>query len=200
MMNIFQTFKKGDEKLEIFFDENPESPREYDNLGVMVCSHSQYSLGDEQIDCSFQEYLDKNDMTQDDIAIQLPLWLYDHSGITMSCGDRVYPYDDQWDSGCVGVIYATKKKLMEEYSVERISSKLIERVTGYLKNEVKTYDDYLRGNVYGYIHSKILNCDLEHEHTETIDSCSGFIGDPEENGIYQEFKMDEWQEITEVIA
>lgn len=32
----------------------------------------------------------------------LPLWLYDHSGITMSCGSRTGQYADRWDSGGVG--------------------------------------------------------------------------------------------------
>ena len=31
----------------------------------------------------------------------LPLYLYDHSGLTMSTND----FGDRWDSGCVGFIY-----------------------------------------------------------------------------------------------
>lgn len=32
----------------------------------------------------------------------IPLWLYDHSGITMSCGARTGQYADRWDSSQVG--------------------------------------------------------------------------------------------------
>ena len=38
-------------------DEDPESPREWSNLGVMACWHNRYSLGDEQPTCDTQEYL-----------------------------------------------------------------------------------------------------------------------------------------------
>jgi len=31
----------------IVADMNPESPREWDNVGTMVCSHRRYNLGDE---------------------------------------------------------------------------------------------------------------------------------------------------------
>ena len=34
-------------KLEIFDDLDPTNPREFDNLGIMVCFHSRYILGDE---------------------------------------------------------------------------------------------------------------------------------------------------------
>lgn len=37
------------------YDDFPESPREYDNLGKMVCFHSRYNLGDEH------DFKDKDD-------------------------------------------------------------------------------------------------------------------------------------------
>jgi len=46
MKNAVATFKKGNKVLEIFQDENPESPRSWDNMGTMVCFHERYSLGD----------------------------------------------------------------------------------------------------------------------------------------------------------
>ena len=44
MKNIIENEKY---KLEIFDDLNPCSPREFDNLGTMVCFHRRYNLGDE---------------------------------------------------------------------------------------------------------------------------------------------------------
>jgi hypothetical protein len=38
-----------------------------------------------------------------------------------------------------------------------------------LKQEIKTYDDYLVGNVYGYT--------ITDEEDEMLDSCGGFVGD-----------------------
>ena len=54
-----------------------------------------------------------------------------------------------WDSGQVGVIFITKEKMRKEYSKKRVSKQLIERVKGYLKNEVEEYDQYLTGDCYG---------------------------------------------------
>jgi len=48
-----------------------------------------------------------------------------------------------------------------------------------LENEIKIYDDYLRGEVYGY---RILN-----EEGDVEDSCSGYFGgDFKKNGLYDE--------------
>lgn len=38
-------------------DENPESPRDWDNLGTMACWHRRHTLGDVQPECDTQEYL-----------------------------------------------------------------------------------------------------------------------------------------------
>ena len=35
-------------EIEICRDENAESPRDWDNIGTMVCLHNNYTLGDEQ--------------------------------------------------------------------------------------------------------------------------------------------------------
>ena len=37
-------------------DGDAESPREWDNVGTMVCWHSRYNLGDEQPSVSYQDY------------------------------------------------------------------------------------------------------------------------------------------------
>ena len=36
-------------RIRIMPDYDPSSPREWDNLGIMICSHRRYNLGDEQI-------------------------------------------------------------------------------------------------------------------------------------------------------
>lgn len=63
-------------------------PREWDNLGVMYCQHSRYTLGDKDA----ADPRGDDGKLRDDIAVALPLYLYDHSGITMSTG-RAYPFD-----------------------------------------------------------------------------------------------------------
>jgi hypothetical protein len=160
--------------------DQPDSPREWDNLGSMVCFHNQYSLGD-KTNYKAKDYdswveLKKAIEKDVDVAVILPLYLYDHSGITISTSNE-YPYNDRWDAGQIGFIYISKQKVRNEYSVKRINKKLINDVTQYLVNEVKTYDQYLTGDVYEYTIHKITTCNLGCEHEELVDSCGGYFGE-----------------------
>lgn len=74
----------------------------------------------------------------------LPLYLLDHSGLSMSTTS----FGDYWDSGQVGWIYASKATVIEEYG--EWSEETIEKVKEFMKGEVSTYDDYLRGENYIY--------------------------------------------------
>ena len=107
---ILKTAVKGNVRLQIFPDEMDESPREWDNLGTMVCFHRRYNLGD------------KHDFTPETISayvkrtdvVALPVFMYDHSGLSLSTG-REYPFDDRWDSMQVGFIYCTLEKAKKEF-------------------------------------------------------------------------------------
>ena len=144
-----------------------ESPRDIsEHLGTMVCSHRRYNLGDEQAkNCehysSWEEWF-KHEIGNDVIA--LPLYLYDHSGITIS----TTPFSCRWDSGQLGYIYVDKEKVRKEFNVKRISPKLKNQVLEILVSEVKEYDYYIRGEVYYY---QIDNDDK--------DSCFGYYGEEE---------------------
>jgi hypothetical protein len=162
--------------LKIEQDELLDSPRTWDNIGNMVCFHKRYRLGDNH-DYDIDDYdswdeLEKALNREHDIAVALPLYLYDHSGITMnttgfSCG---------WDSGQVGFIYVTKEKLRKEFNVKRISKAILQKATDILVGEVSTYDQYLTGDVYWF--------GVYDESGEMVDSCGGFYGrDPKTNGM-----------------
>ncbi len=176
-MEAINTITKGNYKLEIFQEDSPESPRSWDNLGTMICFHGRYNLGDKHDynhrDYSGWEEQKKEISKQENVCVILPLYLYDHSGITMnttgfSCG---------WDSGQVGWIVVSKEKVKSEYGAKRITKDIIEKVTNVLKGEVETYDQYLTGDVYGYRVSKIEVCDKGCEHDEEVDSCWGYYGE-----------------------
>jgi len=172
-MDIIKTIKKDGYTINISYDEFAESPREWDNIGKMVCWHKRYNLGDQQPKCSPDEFLmslaqDINDgindeSTQEDIDkilqenyLILPLYLYDHSGITM----RTYPFSCPWDSGKVGFIYAY---LLHDnaYDIEKLREKLV--------GEVEIYNQFLQGDVYLY---QIYNAE-----GAIVNSCGGFYGD-----------------------
>ena len=158
-------------------DYDPMSCREWDNVGIMVCSHKRYNLGDEH-DIAFDDFSSWDEveahLREDYDAIEvLPLYLYDHSGITMNTTGFSCP----WDSGQVGLIYTNKEQM--DY-IGLSSDTPSERIREILDGEVVTYDMYLRGEVYGF--------EVETADGEFIDACSGFYGDPEESGLLAEAK------------
>lgn len=111
---------------------------------------------------------------RDNIAICLPLYLYDHSGLTISHGS----FSCQWDSGQVGWHYMTKEDLDKEFGGD------IERGQACLEAELKIYDHCLTGNVWGFI--------VEDEAGNDVDSCWGFYGDDlEETGILDNIEVTE---------
>jgi hypothetical protein len=150
--------------INIYQDDTPGSPREYDNLGTMVYTHFRYVLGDKEMDPDEMRKL----VYRSDV-ISLPLYLYDHSGLTMNTTGFTCP----WDSGQVGFIYVTKEQLRREFSVQRVSKKLIKRTEEILRGEVATFDQYLCGDVYGYVITE--PCEKCGQ-PEELDSCWGFYG------------------------
>lgn len=177
-----ETFEEAGLIVEIEQDEVPQSPREWDNLGVLVAWHPNYEIGDK--DSPFYElvkngprHFEMSDVSrllkELDIAVKLPVYLYDHSGLRLNTGGY-RAFDPQgWDSGQVGFIYVTKEAVRAEYSVKRISSELLERVRLCLEGEVKDMDDFLSGQVWGYVIRDPKNP------TKVFDSCWGFYGDSE---------------------
>jgi len=193
-----QTLKFKDYLLEIEHDDNPESPRDWDNLGIMAYQYRDYKLGDIEIPKAhdWEDFLQTQDLTKHDLAICLPLFVYEHSGITMTCGERVYPFNDRWDSSMVGFIYVTYEKLRKEYSKKRISKKTLKIAEKVLRSEVETFDTYLRGDIYGFTLSKLVKCDHNDEHKEHIDSCWGFYGfDHQKSGLAE--NIDDFDKFTE---
>ncbi len=145
--------KKTKEGYEIKYlkqDNNSENPRKgfFDNLGTMVCFHRRYNLGDKhnykKDDYNSWEELKDAICRSEIVPIILPLYLYDHSGISM----RTYSHGHHvaWDCGQAGYIYVTKEKIKEEYG--KVTEKTIERAKQVLIGEVETYDQYIRGEVY----------------------------------------------------
>lgn len=118
-----------------------------------------YARGDFSIrDC--QILLDKH-------IAWLPLWLHDHSGLSMDCDTR---FRGLWDDGKVGWIVTAISDGSDNTKNEA------ERI---MRDEVEIYSDYLSGENYGYTLYR-----EEHGKWEEIDRAFGFIGtDVFENGI-----------------
>ena len=154
-------------KLEVVPDTDPMNPRkEYDHLGKMVCFHNRYELGDKtdlksSMFGSWEE-LKQHLIKKEKASVILPIYMYDHSGLTV----KTSPFSCPWDSGQIGFIYCTDAQIRSNYCVKRITAPLRVMVHAALDAEVLQYDKYLRGDYWGY---NIIN-----EDEEVVESCFGF--------------------------
>jgi len=150
---------------------DPLNPREDgDCLGVMIGFHGRYRLGDKHTYRTPDDFHSSPEFRKaQKSGLILPLYLYDHSGITM----RTYPFSCPWDSGQVGFIYTDLARYTMFTGRKALNKALKAKVLDTLRNEVKTYSQYLEGEVY----------DLEVD-GEIV--CSGFYGtDWATNGLME---------------
>ena len=152
--------------IEIAQDDLDMNPRkEYDHLGTMVCWHDRYDLGDEQRSrWDSEDIQEEIDALISEGAEVLPLYLYDHSGLTMntsgfSCG---------WDSGTVGFIYMTKSVMIENWGKKICTAKVRESARKCLVAEVTEYDQYLTGDIWYF--------DVTHNESGESESIGGIFG------------------------
>lgn len=182
-------------KLRIVADDDCRSPREdYDNFGTMACWHRRIDLGDERIkvirawleglagNCIPFEVENLSDdalwKIVDKYYLVLPLALLDHSGLHMWVGSGSAACDPGgWDSGQVGFIYVSHGDIRKNWSVKSVRHnvrhhtgkqiKAIDYARELLEAEVKIYDQFLSGDVWGY--------EVE-DGNGWSDSCWGFYG------------------------
>ena len=148
------TIQHGDYTITIEHDTDTRSPRdEYDHAGKMICWHNRYQLGDKHT-WGVESFLAFKEAHPEHLF--LPIYLYEHSGITISTSS----FRDTWDSGQVGWIYIEAKDIDSEFGDRLQAQKCLEA-------EVEEYDTYLRGEVYGYTIKK---------DDDDIDSCWGMYG------------------------
>lgn len=173
-----ETFTVDGLTVRIVADDDVHSPRtEWDHAGTMVCWHGRYDLGDEQPDYHADEFFMRlmqereaevnGKYPPDEIEPEhleryidkhfyvLPLYLLDHSGLSMSTGS----FNDSWDSGQVGWIYMSKDKAAKEGIKDPLA---------LLRSEVNEFDQYLTGDVWGY--------EITDDGGHHLDSCWGFYG------------------------
>ena len=210
-------------RLTMDIDECAESPREWDNVTTIVSRGGNWDISDEgwrMDEEEFVEFLHKKldkkcpeikGLTDIDHIVNCgsaknyivckPIYMYDHSGQTISLS----PFGCPWDSGCCGYIFVFKDKILNEF--ERATEDNWRDIANeIIQSEIDTYDHYSQGEVYGYC--------LEEGHTvehkdlvtgaiwtsteyETVDSCCGFYGDCSSDILHAALG-DEWEIIEEI--
>jgi hypothetical protein len=145
-------------KYVIYFDPEPINPAKEDDgwITTIVCFHRRYDFsttdefkGDRE---RFQEFMEEHP----EITFY-PLYMYDHSGITISLS----PFGCRWDSGQVGWVYADPDRVKENFDI--IGKDKLREI---IESEIEVYDKYLQGDIYCF---KIIT-----EEGDCVDSCCGF--------------------------
>jgi hypothetical protein len=166
-----ETYQKGDYTIKIKRVDHGPNPRvDYDNLGTMACFHGRYDLGDKGHGINHKDYngwdeMEKGIEKEFGPCVILPIYMYDHSGITINTTG----FSCHWDSGQIGFIFISHKDIREEYGLKRVSEKKRKEIQNYLGREVEVYDSYLTGDIWGY--------QIEDKEGNYKDSCWDFIGD-----------------------
>lgn len=197
--------------LEIVPDACPESPREWSNLCTLATAHRRYTLGEKEFDGDLVDLIyelepdiddEVYDMATadpemtvedcerhaldrfDELYFYRTVYLYDHSGLSVSLGGFACP----WDSAPVGIIFVRQDEAQQEYCMTKRELTIEEYVDKVMESEIKVFDQYIRGDVYGFI--------LRNGDGEEVDSCWGFYGyDIKENGILDHVNTDEISEV-----
>ncbi|MFI8677514.1 hypothetical protein [Bacillus thuringiensis] len=156
------------EKVAICGDAEAVNPREKrGTLGRIVCFDKKHRLGDEH---AYETELDFKNEINDKNAVILPIYL--HEGRTLEIS--VVQYSEL--ARHIGYIYVNREMIRTRYQVNRVSKVLKQEIVQELMKEVKQYDYYLKGQVYGY---QVFN-----PSGEIIESRFGFYGpNPIANGL-----------------
>lgn len=165
--------------IKIFPDDSPESPRVWDNISKIFCLHGSYNIGDKHNyrSSSFDSWDEFRKQIEQDYHVvpntMQQIRMYDHSGIGLAIGNKVYtyPYNCQWDSGWVGWIFATYDDVKKCMGWKRITAKRKKQLDDIIVGEFNTYNSYVQGEVYGFL------VFTPEDDEDAIDSCWGYVGD-----------------------
>jgi hypothetical protein len=175
-------------RVRVLPDEDAENPRTaYGNQWTLVMAHRRHTLGDKQMrGAEFAEFKAAEGLNAD-TCIEVPIYAYEHGGIAFSTA-RTGQFADEFDAGQIGVAYLPVAKLIEEFGADTPENRATARKN--LDSELETYQQYIGGEVYGFVYETRPTGSDEVKTFNWIeqDSCWGFYGsDPMENGMKEHF-------------
>lgn len=166
-MYAIETYKNkfNSKIINILQDECSENPRDWGtNLTEMVCFHNRYNLGDHHElrheDFNSWEEVEAHLLDTEDIIAIKPLYLYDHSGLSISTS----PFSCRWDSGQIGFIFVARHTIVDHFGEIDNMEEVAENV---INEELELYKAYVSGDVF---------CAQLIEDGEEVDFTGGFIG------------------------
>lgn len=194
-------------RLKIKHDDAPFNPREDDNLCTIFSQKGDWDIGDQGYSYTKDEAPEKYEefkRRQDKGEIfMLPIYMYDHSGQTISISD----FQDRWDSGVCGFAFVEKKKLFEEFP-DITEDNWKQKAYQAIQSEIEIYDKYIKGETYAWFLEKAEIV----EHTrksdgqtwtttewEDVEAVGGYFGYPEESNLIDDAVGDRFDYIEEKI-
>ena len=158
MSDIIETIQYKGHEIEVFSDEDAESPNDWGNDEIfLVYDHRDFCVKREGFDPDdIFERMQDGKKTYDGYWF-FPVYAYIHSGVALSLGSNQflpYPFNDRWNVSFKG--FALVKRARGAWWNE---NKAYEAAEGL----IKTWNQYLSGEVYGY--------------TSEVGGCCGFYGD-----------------------
>lgn len=161
----------------VYPDPIPDNPRDDDNLGRLAFNDRRLR-GDEVDDLARSTGERKEIIAAGGLVF--PVLVHEHSGLSFRLRDGNapgYPFTDPWDTRCAGVMTATAESIRRFFGVEEITGEIRERAKDGLRSELRRYEDYCNGAVYGFRNYAADWCES--------DDCWGFFGiDHRESGLF----------------
>lgn len=156
-------------KLRILYDSDAESPVADDESVILaIFARNHINPAQKQLPTVEMalDFVAANRDPDSEYAV-FAVWAYEHGNILFKAVElgADNPYADEWDSGNAGIIALKRADFGPD-------------LLDYAKGVCQTYTDWCNGEAYGYV--------VENEDGEQVDSCWGFIGDPEEDGALTE--------------
>lgn len=173
-MAVLETREEHGYTITIESDEDCRSPRDDASPGcALVLSHSRYNFpNDAEIVFDWFEgwaaigaYLRR----EHGALVTVPVWMLDHSSITMRSGDS-NPFRDPWDSGRIGTGYVTPQIWADCQGTEWTGSpEQVALARQMIAAAVQVYGEYVNGECYAYT--------ITDAEGEQVADCCGYIGD-----------------------
>lgn len=170
MNNIITTEKYFDYTIEISYENDPTSPREWDTLGTIYSAHRDINPDGHRISELYNEdgYIDEKALSKEYIFVNI--YCYEHTGIRLWAGHSD-PDNNNWDSGFFGIIAVKKTDAEKQLGSEQGTNHLIIIAETHLKLEIADLDQYYSGEIYEYT--------CKDKSGQIIDTCGGYYDEDE---------------------
>jgi hypothetical protein len=178
-MNKIESIEYKGYNINIYSDDSTDSPAEWDNTNFLVHYHRDCWIEDKRItESELAGWYNGEKLELEKTFFIFPVSALIHSGVWLSLHNSFAADSGGWDTSHVGAMFISKTEAKTKDGAYKLAGSLL-----------KTWNQYLSGEVYGYmIEDKEGNGD-------EIGGVWGFYGDWNESGLIESAK----DEIDEAI-